>query len=211
MWTILSHESIKTVHISKSCNSIRDESSLHTTVGFPTAEFTDIKCKRCDQCKFSSCTLSYTRVSHTISSPDTGPALQSPKAGLKSWLPACLLLSTWSHLFQQTNLSLQPPVGSPHKTFCTSGFFPCELWQIHLVKFSHDLETCPVLSEQKALACGAGLTPHSCDRIPHFTGDTANKPWMNTCSWALWIHKDVNATPLSHALHSTGTTVNSHC
>lgn len=68
---------------------------------------------------FSSCPLSYS-VSHTVSSPARA-ALQSPKAGLKSWLPACLSLSTCTHLSQQTNLSW-PSAGSPHKTFCNLGF-----------------------------------------------------------------------------------------
>lgn len=63
---------------------------------------------------------SATAVSHTVSSPARA-ALQSPKAGLKSWLPACLSLSNCTHLSQQTNLSW-PSAGSPHKTFCHLGF-----------------------------------------------------------------------------------------
>lgn len=103
-----------------------------------------------------------------------------PQGRDKSWLPACLSLSTCTHLSQQTHPSW-PSAGSPHKIFCTLGFFLLALTN-SLCQNQLYLQTCPVHSEQKLWARGAGLTPQSWARIPHtITGDPLNEH----LSWAL--------------------------
>lgn len=97
------------VHVSKTSNSIRtvgdQEMKAVSTQVFPQLSLQTIKCRRCDQCRvfflhpqlhqsFTQCILPSHRSCSAV-----------PQGRFKSWLPACLSLSSSSHLSQQTNLT----------------------------------------------------------------------------------------------------------